>query len=112
MLDLENEDWKDAYENLTPPGKIADILESTATTRNRLRQFERPAWERDPLPVYLMTENTNSVADLVDELKKYDSPLFLNGKHLPPGGELGSFIHGECGVPRETGPPKEICPDQ
>jgi lambda-carrageenase len=80
VLDPGVEGWKVAYEELSPPGKIASILEDSQVARDQLRRFERPAWEREPLPVYLMTESTRSVAELVDDLKaNYASPVFLNG---------------------------------
>lgn len=78
--------WKEAYRGLTPPGKIAAILEYTRVAKDQLQGFKRPAWEREPLPVYLMTENTKAVAELEDDLKaNHKSPVFLNG--VRPGRE-------------------------
>ncbi|TWT80797.1 Lambda-carrageenase precursor [Planctomycetes bacterium CA13] len=83
ILDPNHPDWKTEYENLSPPGKIATILENTAMVREQLKTFKRPAWERDPLPVYLMSENRKTVEALVEELRSsYGSPVFLNGFHM------------------------------
>lgn len=80
FLDLANPGWKEAYAQLAPSGKIAAILENTSAARKQLEAFRRPAWERDPLPVYLMSESTASVEALVANLKtNYASPVFLNG---------------------------------
>lgn len=78
VIDPANPKWKESYEQLTPPGKISTILENTAAARAELKKFKRPTWEREPLPVYLMTESASGVQDIIDELTaKYSSPLFL-----------------------------------
>jgi hypothetical protein len=81
ILDPANSDWKRAYANLTPSGKIAKILANTAAVRAQLQSFRRPSWERDPLPVYLMSESVPAAVEpLVNDIKAhYASPVFLNG---------------------------------
>lgn len=85
VLDLIHAHWKSAYTNLTPPGKIEAIRANTDTVRHHLRTYTNPAWERDPLPVYLLSESIpNSVKDLANEIKaNYDSPVFLKNTHMP-----------------------------
>jgi hypothetical protein len=84
VLDLQHPGWKAAYTNLTPPGKIRTIIEGTDAVRDLLPRFQSPAWERDPLPVYLMTESIPaSIRDRVNHIKAhYRSPVFLNGFHM------------------------------
>lgn len=82
IIDPTISGWKAAYEALTPPGKIAAILTNTKTARDQLDKLKAPTWERQPLPVYLMSENTGTVQSLVDQLEShYASPVFLNGFH-------------------------------
>lgn len=84
ILDLANPRWKSAYTNLSPPGKIETIRTNTNTVRNHLQNFTRPAHERSPLPVYLLSESTSSVKGLVNEIKtNYNSPVFLKNIHMP-----------------------------
>ena len=80
VLDLNSAFWKFDYITLRPPGKIETILANTDKVRTRLKYFTRPQWEREPLPVYLMSESIpSSVSSLVHTLKtKYNSPVFLN----------------------------------
>ena len=80
VIDPSNPAWKSGYSNLSPPGKIDDILKNTASARNNLKNFIKPSWERSPMPVYLMSENiTSSVSGLVNTIKStYQSPIFLN----------------------------------
>ncbi|MGA9638893.1 PQQ-binding-like beta-propeller repeat protein, partial [Flavobacterium sp.] len=81
IINTDNPKWKKEYENLVPPGKITTILENSKKVRDDLKKYTKAAWERDPLPVYFMTENFNSplsksVAENIE--KHYKSPLFLN----------------------------------
>ncbi len=81
VLDLKDPNWKKAYENLTPPGKIAAILANTDHVRDGLASFQRPAGERAPLPVYLLSDKIpESLTARVDAIKRTSqSPVFLNG---------------------------------
>ena len=84
ILDTSVEGWKDSYVNLDPPGKISRILRNTAQARHQLKSFNRPQWEREPLPIYLMTESRMGVEDIIENIStNYSSPLFLKSKHLP-----------------------------
>ncbi|VGO18532.1 Lambda-carrageenase [Pontiella sulfatireligans] len=79
LIDPRQSNWKADYENLTPPGKIEAILANTAAARQQLETFKKPSYERDPVPVYFMTEGTRGVEKLADSLmKKYDHMVFLN----------------------------------
>lgn len=84
ILDLKNPGWKESYANLTPPGKIIAVINGTLAVRDQLQHFQPPAWERDPVPVYLMTESIpSSIRSRVNQLKaRYQSPIFLNGFHM------------------------------
>jgi len=87
VLDPTDPGWKKAYEDLTPPGKIAGILRNTDALRKQLVAFARPPRERDPLGVYLMTERIpDSLTGLVDSIRKNSrSPVFLNGTFVRHG---------------------------
>jgi len=84
VLDVGNPEWTAAYEQLRPPGKISAILEGTHTVRKQLAAFKKPSWQRDSLPVYLMTETIpDSLADLVDGIReKSSSPVFLKSQFM------------------------------
>ncbi len=84
VLDTSDPGWKKAYRELTPPGKISAILKGTETVRKQLAAFRKPPRERDPLPVYLMTESIRGpLVGLVDTIhKNYTSPVFLKGVHM------------------------------
>ncbi len=84
IVDTKNRKWKNAYSTLQPPGKIESILKNTKEIRKNLANFKKPSRERDPLPVWLMTERTSGpVAKLVEDLKRnYDSPIFLGGANI------------------------------
>lgn len=84
ILDPGNPGWKGAYQDLAPPGKVAAIRAETDAVRRQLQRFTPPAWERTPVPVYLMSEPiTDSVADLVRDLRtNYRSPVFLHNIFL------------------------------
>ncbi len=85
VLDLAHSNWKRAYTNLSPPGKIEAVLANTNAVRDHLQTYVRPARERDPLPVYLLSESVpDSVKGLVNTIKaSYDSPVFLENAHMP-----------------------------
>jgi hypothetical protein len=55
IIDLNDPEWAQAFMDLDPPGKIQTIRTNAADTRTKLANFTAPAWERDPLPVYLTT---------------------------------------------------------
>lgn len=87
IIDTQDPSWKKAYEDLTPPGKIATILKNSAAVKKDLATFRKPQWERNPLPVYLMTEvglspYAESVKTRISE--NYNSPLFMANKHTVP----------------------------
>lgn len=85
ILDTGDPGWKKAYEELQPPGKISAIIENTETIRSQLATFKKPSWERDPLPVYFMTESIpDSLGGLVETIhENYQSPIFLKGQFMP-----------------------------
>lgn len=85
VLDLAHPHRKSSYTNLRPPGKIKAILANTNAVRDHLKTYEHPAWERDPLPVYLLSESIpNSVAGWMDKIKvDYGSPVFLKNTNMP-----------------------------
>lgn len=85
ILDTSNPDWKAEYINLNPSGKIQKILNNTATYRNHLATYTKPADERDPLPVYLMTEDTDDglAKEVADDIRaNYTTPMFMGGSHM------------------------------
>lgn len=82
ILDTTDSSWKTAFEHLAPPGKIASILSNAVELNEQLETFTAPAWERDPVSVYLMTEGTTGLESLVASItNNYDSPIFLGGTY-------------------------------
>ncbi|BAX81102.1 outer membrane protein assembly factor BamB family protein [Labilibaculum antarcticum] len=84
VIDPTNLKWKKAYRKLTPPGKISSIISNTNVVKEQVADFKRPDWEREPLPVYLMTEKiTPSLENMVRDINmNKQSPVFLNGLHM------------------------------
>lgn len=83
VIDYTNKDWKKAYENLAPQGKIQTILDNTAKAREDLANFKSPRWERKPKPVYFVSDlNANKKVepskDIIKDIHYYhNSPIFL-----------------------------------
>lgn len=85
IINTEDANWKKEYININPPGKIQSILKNTDGVRENIKKFKPLAWERKPLPVYFMSESfkTPLAISVSDNIKKnYNSPVFLNGKHM------------------------------
>lgn len=85
VIDPANSKWKKAYSNLIPLGKISSILANTNVVKEQLVNFKRATWEREPIPVYFMTEKfTPSLEKKAKEINaNKQSPVFLNGLHMP-----------------------------
>lgn len=79
IIDLNDPGWKQAYRELVPPGKIRKIKENSAQIRMNLQGFGKPDWQREQLPVYLMSEKKlETVQDVVDDINaNHTSPVFL-----------------------------------
>ena len=84
IINTEHKDWKKEISTLKPIGKIASILKNTEDFRNKLKSFEKPAYQREAVPVYLMTESVPaSVENLKNSLvSKYHNPIFLNSGNI------------------------------
>ena len=85
IMDTGNPDWKTAYVNLIPQGKIQDILTNTAQLRTNLASYSKSASQRDARDIYFMTESTgNGLAKTTaDNIRaNYDTPVFLGGSHM------------------------------
>lgn len=85
IINTKDKNWKTAYENLIPEGKIAEILNNTNSYRKLLQKFKAPKNQREPLPVYMMTENLDdpAIKSFANKLtSKYKSPIFLGGSHM------------------------------
>lgn len=85
VIDPGNPQWKEDFANFQPVGKLKAILNNTAAAREQLRHFTASAHQRDPKPVYMMTESlSGDVERLALDLEaKYGSPVFLNSHHMP-----------------------------
>ncbi|WP_168565900.1 PQQ-like beta-propeller repeat protein [Crateriforma spongiae] len=82
LIDVSQPGWEQVFQQIAPPGKIQAILDGSKAICEQLTHFRRPAWEREPLPVYLMTESRTGVESTIDQLQaSYPSPVFLNGHH-------------------------------
>lgn len=84
VVDLKDPGWKEAYTKLTPPGNITSILNASKLVRRKTRSFKRPPWERDPRPVYMMSESVSeSLEPLAEKINaESTSPVFLGHKHF------------------------------
>ena len=79
IIDTSNPDWKNAYKELEPQGKLAAIQNNTRTIERQLSSFQKPIREREPLPVYFISESRNDIPDTIERSESlYDSPVFLN----------------------------------
>lgn len=86
ILNTQEDGWKDQLVNLNPKGKIEKIINNTNAYRSALAGFAKPEWERDALPVYLLTEkfDTDLSISISDQIKaNYSSPIFFGGEHMP-----------------------------
>lgn len=83
IIDYQNPQWKKGYQNLTPPGKIQSILSNTELAKKELAKFKAPNWERQPKPVYFVSDldanrkKRNYKETIASLHAKYDSPIFL-----------------------------------
>ncbi|MEX0321559.1 MAG: hypothetical protein AB3N63_05330 [Puniceicoccaceae bacterium] len=81
VINTSDPGWEQAFANLNPPGKIERILRNSDVVRSQIKNFRKPAWQRDALPVYLTWANKKDrqTKELIEEISaKYDSPIFLN----------------------------------
>jgi hypothetical protein len=85
VMDPSVPHWKEDYSSFRPSGKLKAVLDNTALAREQLQHFKAPPHERDPKPVFMMTESlSGDVERLAFDLEaKYGSPVFLNGHHMP-----------------------------
>lgn len=78
IIDPRESGWQEKYEHLTPPGKIAAILNNTAEARQQLNSFKKPSHERAPVSVYFMAESTRGVEELAESVtSSSDQLVFL-----------------------------------
>lgn len=80
IIDLNNKDWKTAYEQLEPQGNIQAMLDNKDKVHHQIQNYKQATWERDPLPVYLLSDSKVDGAEKVvaDIKQNYNSPVFLN----------------------------------
>ncbi|CAA6692397.1 MULTISPECIES: hypothetical protein [unclassified Lentimonas] len=83
IIDTTKNGWKDALANFQPTGKLKAVLDNTATAREQLKTFKRPAHERAK-PVYMMSESLKGdVEQLATSLEaEYGTPVFLQSQHM------------------------------
>lgn len=83
VIDPSHANWKTAYQELTPPGKIASILDNTSIARAQLKNYDEANY---PAPnskiAYFMTESRTGVEDILDEAAQSEHLQFLNGYHV------------------------------
>ncbi|WP_075601957.1 outer membrane protein assembly factor BamB family protein [Saccharicrinis aurantiacus] len=80
IIDLNSKSWKNEYKKLVPAGNVQAMLDNHATARKQLSKYKKPSSERDPLPVYMLSDSKFDGAEkIVADIKKnYESPIFLN----------------------------------
>ncbi len=84
VIDYLDDEWKDEFRNLVPPGKIANILDNTADFKNRLMGFTRPAWERDPVEVFVMVGGASDELQAELGTLSYNCPKFIDDGGIFP----------------------------
>ncbi|MFI3318045.1 MAG: hypothetical protein SNH88_02530 [Rikenellaceae bacterium] len=80
ILDTEDRGWMDAYRNIKPTGKYAKMVENHAIAERQLASFQKPSYEREQLPIYLLNEGGSTAKSLavLDNIEKnYTSPILL-----------------------------------
>jgi lambda-carrageenase len=76
VIDPSVAGWKDAFRALDPPGKIRAIKANTARAFGHTKSFKAPAWEREPIPVYV----PGSKHPVAQEIAAtYDRQIFMGG---------------------------------
>lgn len=80
VLDPTKNGWKEAFSNLTPPGKIESIRSNVQSCRAQLESYNPCSWQRKTDPVYLTwAKKINKVSELAEKVMKMsNSPVFLN----------------------------------
>ncbi|MCW2118795.1 PQQ-binding-like beta-propeller repeat protein [Flavobacterium sp. 7A] len=73
VIDPSKPDWKLGYKNITSPGKIQTILDNTAALTTKLNTFVKPSWERNPIEVNLLYDNTIGLNTTL-----YNTPTFVS----------------------------------
>jgi len=73
IINLKKPKWKQEYVKLIPPGKIKQILANTKETREALKKYTSPSWERPPLKTYLISPSNDPKEVIADIKKKYKS---------------------------------------
>ncbi len=76
IIDPSNSKWRKAYEDISPPGKLATILQNTETVRKQLDAYI-PTRAANRL-VYFVSEGRKGVENIIENISKnYTSPIFL-----------------------------------
>lgn len=84
VIDPSKTDWQSKYSELQPQGKIAEMQANYETTVEQLATFERPFRERNPLPVYFLSESRSQTPALIARSESlYPSPEFMAYTTLP-----------------------------
>ncbi|WP_366184338.1 PQQ-binding-like beta-propeller repeat protein [Flavobacterium ovatum] len=73
IIDPSKPDWKLAYKNISSPGKIQKILDNTAAVNAKMNSFVKPSWERNPISINLLYENTIGLNTTL-----YNTPTFVS----------------------------------
>lgn len=78
IIDPSNSSWKTEFVKLKSPGKTQSILDNTAKLTKQLADFKKPQWERQPLSVFLLYDNTDGI-----NVSKYNVPTFIPQIFMP-----------------------------
>ncbi|WP_143314040.1 hypothetical protein [Colwellia sp. UCD-KL20] len=83
IIDPSQTGWQEKYSSLEPGGKLAKIQANTQKISQQLASFNKPLYERSPLPVYFISENRKEVGSIIENIESnYASPIFLNSTSL------------------------------
>ena len=82
IINFDDDSWKNEYKKLDPPGKIQEIITNSEAIRKNLKNFTKPAYQKESAPVYFMSENRRKFGakENIERIEaKYNNPIFLNG---------------------------------
>ena len=76
VIDPSVPGWKAAFKALDPPGKIRAIRANTAQAWTHVKGFKAPAWEREPVAVYVPGAKHPVAQEIA---ATYDRQIFMGG---------------------------------
>ena len=85
VIDLSNDEWTKEFEEFVPSGNIKKIMDNTAKIRNQVESFQKPSYEREPLPTYFISESRSTITShYIDAMNSNTyGAQFYGNLHMP-----------------------------